>query len=410
MSVHVSGLGAVTPVGTDFTSTWDALLHGSVGIGRITRFDPSDHTVQIAGEIPDFDPSGVLSKPDCRRLETYAQYGIAAAVEALDQAGISPGEVDPERFSFVIGTGYGCTATNTDAVRLFDASGPARFGPLHAVYGAQDVVASYLSLRYQAWGEATSISTACASGNAALGQGLRLIALGEADVVVVVGAEGAVEPRDLAVVGGSRALTSTFNDDPTRASRPFDRNRDGFVLSAGGAAVVLESEQHLKRRGGTSYATMLGYGAATDAHHLTAPHPQGRGAKAAIRKALRSAGVTPDQVGYVNAHGTSTPLNDAVEADAITEVFAHPVPVSSTKSMTGHMIGAAGVVEAAVAVMSLHTGWVPPTVNCDDPEFEQLNVVHTAGREHPRVAISNSFGFGGHCTTTVFGATETAAA
>lgn len=401
----VTGLGTVNPVGLGMEESWESLLKGRSGIRRIHRFDTQEFSVAIAGEVVAFDPEEFLPTPDVRRLDSYAVYGIVSGIQALTDAGIQPEGVDPDRFSVIVGTGYGCTAANAAAVRLLDERGPSRFGPGPAVYGAQDIVAGYLSLRYQARGEAFSVSAACASGNVAIGQGHRLIASGEADVVLVVGAEGAVEPRDLAIVGGSRALTSSHNDSPETASRPFDRGRDGFVLSAGGAALVLESEAHARRRDARSYARLVGYGAASDAHHLTAPHPEGRGAARAMRSALASAAVPDGAVVHVNAHGTSTPLNDAVEARVIQETcgaWTTECTVTSTKSMTGHMIGAAGTFETAASAMTCRTGWAPPTINCDDLEFPGIDVVRgRARRVNPEFVMSNSFGFGGHCTSVV---------
>lgn len=398
----VTGIGAVTPVGIGVGPTWRALLEGASGIRRPTRFDPADHKVQIVGEVPGFDARDHLPKPYDHHMESYAHYGVVAAEEALAQAGLPYAGLDPERFGIVVGTGYGCTRTNADAVHRLDELGPRRMGPTCAVFGAQDIVAGYLSMAHDARGEAVSLSVACASGTAALGHGLRLVRSGAADVVVVVGAEGAVEPKDLAVVAGAQALTSTHNDSPTTASRPFDRARDGFVLSCGGGAMVLESEEHARRRGAKPLARLLGYGAASDAHHLTAPHPEGRGARTAIRKALADARRDPRAVDHVNAHGTGTRLNDEVEAAAVRDVIGEGTEVTSTKSMTGHMIGAAGVVEAIACVEALRTGCVPPTINCDDPEFPFIDVVRTAAREaRPRLAVSNSFGFGGHCASVV---------
>lgn len=401
----VTGMGAVTPVGVGVRNAWQALLDARSGVRRISRFDPEGHSVMIGGEVQDFDPAAFLPRPFDHRLETYGQYGVVAALEALDQAGVDPAELDLERVSVVVGTGYGCTATNTEAVRRLDSLGPTRMGPTYSVFGAQDVVAGYLSMRLGATGEALSVSTACASGTVAIGAGLRLLRAGVADLVVVVGAEGAVEPKDLAVVAGARALTATHNDDPSTASRPFDRGRDGFVMSGGGAALVLETAEHATTRGAAPLAEVAGYGAASDAHHLTAPHPEGRGALAAMRKAVAEAGIAPRDIDHVNAHGTSTRLNDAIEAHALSELLgeqAGRAAITSTKSMTGHMIGAAGTFEAIACVQALRTGWVPETANCDDLEFDFLDIVRGGAREaRPRIALSNSFGFGGHCASVV---------
>ncbi|NQX28878.1 beta-ketoacyl-[acyl-carrier-protein] synthase family protein [Microbacteriaceae bacterium VKM Ac-2854] len=411
MTVHITGMGAVTPLGADVPSTWSAMRAGRSGIRRIDRFPVADHTVHIAGDVLDFDPLEYLSAPDARRLESFVQYGVSAAVQALAQAGIDAEDdrIDRERVLVVVGTGYGCTATNADAVDVLAQRGPSGFGPRHAVYGTHDLVATQIAVRYDFRGEAIALSAACASGNAAIGHGRRLIESGEADVVVVAGADGEVLPRDLAVVAGARALTTQFNYDPERASRPFDRERSGFVLAAGGGALVLESEASRAARGARSLAILRGYGASNDAHHVTAPHPDGRGARRAMRTALSTAGVAPERIGYVNAHGTSTRLNDEVEAHALRDVLdgARGTAISSTKSMTGHMIGATAVIEAIACVQALRTGWAPPTLNLDDNEFPFLDLVpHTARRFSGRFALSNSFGFGGHATSIVLEASD----
>ncbi len=407
MTVRVTGLGALSPLGVGMADNWDALLRGTVGITRITAFDPLEFRVHIAGEVVPFDAAEVLPPQDARRLDSYAQFGVVAGIQAVEDSGLDLAAVDPTRFSIVVGTGYGCTAANTEAVRLLDRSGPARFTPAPAVYGAQDIVAAYLSLRWGALGESLCLSAACASGTIAIGQAMRQIEWGLADVVVVIGADGAVTPRDLAVVCGSRALTATHNDDPKSACRPFDRDRDGFVLSAGAGALVLESAEHAARRGASVRASLVGYGAASDAHHLTAPHPEGRGAVTAMRRALASAGLEPGAVDHVNAHGTGTPKNDEAEAHALRTVFGDhvgAVAVTSTKSMTGHMIGAAGTYEAAATVLACAEGRVPPTMSCPDPEFDFLDVVRDEARATPvTYALTNSFGFGGHCATVVVG-------
>jgi 3-oxoacyl-[acyl-carrier-protein] synthase II len=407
MRARITGLGAVSPLGLGMDENWAKLTAGVSGISRIKSFDTSEFRVQIAGEIRDFDPAEFLPAVDARRFDSYASMAVVAAIQAVEQSGIDFSRTDPTRVSVVVGTGYGCTEANTAAVRLLDSAGPSRFTPLPSIYSAQDVVAGYLSIRWGLRGEALCLSAACASGTVAIGNAMRLISSGEADVVIVIGADGAVTPRDLAVVSGARALTAHYNDSPTNASRPFDRERDGFVLSAGGAALVLESAEHAARRGANVAATLLGYGAATDAHHLSAPHPEGRGAVSAMSRALATAGLEPSDIDHVNAHGTSTKLNDYVEARALQTVFGPTISettVTSTKSMTGHMIGAAGTFEAAVAVMTMQNSTVPPTINCTDLEFEFLNLVRDSAREQPiTYAMSNSFGFGGHCASVVIG-------
>jgi 3-oxoacyl-[acyl-carrier-protein] synthase II len=411
MRVHITGTGAVTPLGGDVESTWSGMVAGESGVRVIDRFPLEGHAVRISGDVHGFDPLRYFTAAELRRLETFVQYGVAAAVQALDQAMIHAHDdgVDLDRVLVVVGTGYGCTATNADAVTVLAERGPGGFGPRHAVYGTHDLVATHLSARYGFRGESVGLSAACSSGNAAIGHGKRLIDAGEADIVVVAGADGAVLARDLAVVAGARALTTRFNDDPGRASRPFDRDRSGFVLAAGGGAVVLESDASVRRRGARSLAVLRGYGAANDAHHVTAPHPEGRGARTAMRKALAASDVPVSRIAYVNAHGTSTRLNDEVEAHAIHDVLdgARGTLVSSTKSMTGHMIGATAVVEAVACVEALRHGIAPPTLNLDDPEYPFLDLVpHRARAFAGRYAMSNSFGFGGHSTSIVLEATD----
>ncbi|MCI2957336.1 beta-ketoacyl-[acyl-carrier-protein] synthase family protein [Agromyces atrinae] len=411
MSVHVTGTGAVTPLGGTVESTWAAMRDGRSGIGIIDRFPLDGHSVHISGDVRGFEPLDYFSAPELRRLESVVQYGVAAAVQALDQAGIVAGDasIDLDRVLVVVGTGYGCAATNADAVTVLGERGPGGFGPRHAVYGTHDLIATQIAARYGFRGESIAMSAACASGNVAIGQGKRLIDSGEADIVVVIGADGEVLARDLAVVAGARALTSGFNADPTRASRPFDRGRSGFVLAAGGGAVVLEADASVRARAARSLAVLRGYGSANDAHHVTAPHPEGRGARAAMTKALAVADLPASSVAYVNAHGTSTRLNDEIEAFAIRDVLADAdgLLVSSTKSMTGHMIGATAVVEAIACVEALRSGIAPPTLNLDDPEYPFLDLVpHHARAFTGNFALSNSFGFGGHSTCIVLEASD----
>lgn len=405
--VAITGMGTISPVGNTIPEAWDSLRAGRSGVSLLTGFDTSDYPVKIGGEIRGFDPEEFVGGPDARRMDPYALYAIAAGMQALEDAGIAAGTCVPERFSVLVGTGYGCTSVNAEAVALLQHKGPRAFGPKFAIQQAADVVGSYLSIRFQAFGESFAVNAACASGSVVVGQGMRLIMSGMADVVLVIGADGPIAPRDLAIVSGARALTSTFNDTPERASRPFDRDRSGFVMAAGSAALVLESRDHAAKREAEVLGNLLGYGAASDAYHTTAPHPSGRGAVSAMRKALQSAGLHPNNVDYINAHGTSTLLNDMVEAQAIKDVFedhALRVPISSTKSMTGHMIGGAGAFELCVAVQAIRTGWVPPTLNCDDPDFEGMDFVPNQARyAGPSVAMSNSFGFGGHCASLIVG-------
>ncbi|WP_335933743.1 beta-ketoacyl-[acyl-carrier-protein] synthase family protein [Streptomyces sp. PTD5-9] len=400
MGSYVTGLGALTPLGNSVSETWDGMVEGRSGITSITSFDPGDCSVTIGGEIRGFEPTDYMPRTEVRRMDPYARYAVAAAHQALEQAGVKPGICPPERVSVLAGSGYGTTKLDADAVRVFDARGARAVRPHLSAYAAVDIVTAYLSMEIGAMGESFAVSAACASGTVVIGEAHRMIERGDADIVVAVGAEDSMSGKDLALTAATRALTSTFNDDPTAASRPFDRARDGFVLSSGAGAVVLESAESVRRRGVTPLAEIVGYGAASDAHHITAPHPEGLGARFAMRRALAAAGVAADAVDYVNAHGTSTQLNDRTETLAVRAELgerARHIPFSSTKSTTGHMIGAAGAVELIACVKALETGLTPPTINCDDPEFPEMNhVAHTA-QEHPlRVVMSNSFGFGGH--------------
>ncbi|GAA4796447.1 beta-ketoacyl-[acyl-carrier-protein] synthase family protein [Streptomyces sanyensis] len=408
MGSYVTGLGALTPLGNSVSGTWDAMVAGRSGISSITSFDTGDCPVTIGGEIRGFEPAAHMPRTEVRRMDPYARYAVAAAHEALRQAGVAPGVCPPERISILVGSGYGTTKLDADAVRVFDAKGARAVRPYLSAYAAIDIVTAYLSMELGAMGESFAVSAACASGTVVIGEAHRLIERGDADIVVAIGAEDSMSGKDLALTAATRALTSTHNDDPAAASRPFDRARDGFVLSSGAGAVVLESEDSVRRRGSTPLARILGYGAASDAHHITAPHPEGLGARFAMRRALAAARTDPSGIDYVNAHGTSTQLNDRTETLAIQAELggrAREIPVSSTKSTTGHMIGAAGAVELIACVKALETGLVPPTVNCDDPEFPEMNYVAHTAQEHPlRVAMSNSFGFGGHNAVLVVAA------
>jgi 3-oxoacyl-[acyl-carrier-protein] synthase II len=400
MGSYVTGLGALTPLGNSVSETWEGMVEGRSGITSITGFDPGDCPVTIGGEIRGFEPTDYMPRTEVRRTDPYARYAIAAAHQALEQAGVKPGVCPPERIAVLAGSGYGTTKMDAEAVRLFDTRGARAIRPYMSTYGAVDVVTGYLSVEIGAMGESFAVSAACASGTIVIGEAHRMIERGDADIVVAVGAEDSMSGKDLALTAATRALTSRYNDDPAAASRPFDRARDGFVLSAGAGAVVLESEHSVRRRGVAPLAEIIGYGGASDAHHVTAPHPEGLGARFAMRRALASAGVPGDAIDYVNAHGTSTQLNDRTETLAIRAELgdrARHIPVSSTKSTTGHMIGAAGAVELIACVKALETGLVPPTINCDDPEFPEMNyVAHTAQEHSLTTVMSNSFGFGGH--------------
>lgn len=406
-TVCVTGVGIVSPVGNSADQAWKAVCAGESGIATLSRVDLTDMSVHIGGEVKDFDPSTVMPPVDARKQDSHAWYGIGAAVEAVEASGLLADDRGPapDRLGVVVATGYGPTKMVHAGTRTLDSRGPRAVPPGLTVFGSSDAVPAYLSLRYGAMGPSHAVSAACASGTIALGEAFRAIRHGYADAVVVVGAEDSLTRLDVASTANTRALTRSWNDEPTRASRPFDRSRSGFVMSAGAAALVLEAGSLVERRGARPLATLRGYGVSTDAYHLTAPHPEGAGAVLAMRQALVDAQLTPEEVDYVNAHGTSTTLNDATELRAITTVWGGRIPripISSTKSMTGHLLGAAGTLEAAFCVLALRDGMVPPTINLDDPEFPEFDLVpHVARRVDLDVVMSNSFGFGGHNATVV---------
>ncbi|MEV1046282.1 beta-ketoacyl-ACP synthase II [Streptomyces sp. NPDC049916] len=404
-AVVVTGFGTVTPLGHTAADTWAAVLAGRSGVDTLDGIDLTGLGVRIGGQVRGFDPARYMPTPVRRRCDPYAQYALAAALEACEHAGLVVEEEQAHRVAVVIGSGYGPVASLSRAVHTLRDRGARSVSPFTPVTTAIDSAAGEISLRLGAQGPSRAQSTACASGSDAVGAALRMIRGGDADTVVAGGADACVTALDLAGSGNARAL-STRNDEPAAACRPFDADRDGFVMSEGAAVVVLEAADTAAARGAPVLAEVAGYGASSDAHHWTAPHPQGRGARLAVEAALRDAGVTADEVDYVNAHGTGTVLNDAIETAVLREVLGDRVrriPVSSTKSVTGHMIGAAGAVELVIAIQALRTGAVPPTINCHRPIDPDINFVPHEAQTHEgmRVALSNSFGFGGHNATLV---------
>ncbi|MGV9381910.1 beta-ketoacyl-ACP synthase II [Nonomuraea sp. NPDC003707] len=397
--VVVTGVGAVTPIGVTATAFWSALLRGESGIGPITGFDTTGMPTRIGGEVKGFDPGVAMPRTVSRRLDRFAQYALAAAMEAVGQSGLVVDERVSPRVGVLVGTGYGPNHHAAAAAVAMDRHGMRAVPPHYAVSGSADGAAGEIALRLGATGPSAAMETACATGTTCIGEGMRLIRHGLADVVVAGGADDPLHPVDIAALSKVGAL-SRRNDEPERASRPFDRGRDGFVAAAGAGILVLEDSEHARRRGASVLAEIAGYGATTDAHHLTAPHPDGKQAMRALRLALDDAAVDPSGVSYVNAHGTSTPLNDRTESLVIRTVFgehAAKLAVSSIKSMTGHMIAGSGAAEAVATVNCVRLGVVPPTVNCDDPEDPGLDYVPHAAREQGvEVAVSNSFGFNGH--------------
>jgi 3-oxoacyl-[acyl-carrier-protein] synthase II len=404
--VAVTGLGIVCPVGVGVGAAWDALTSGRSGVGPITSFDTTEYAVHFAACVNDFDPSATLDAKEARRLSRFQQFALVAAEEALADAGIS--EVDPaeaERIGVIVGSGIGGLGLMEEQTRVLIERGPSRVSPFLVPGMIIDVAAGLISIRHGFKGINYAPVSACATGNHAIGEAFEAIRRGSADVVIAGGFDAGVTPLGLAGFAAARAL-STRNDDPAGASRPFDAGRDGFVIGEGGAVLVLEEWDHAVARGATIRAEMLGYGATADAYHVTAPAPDGSGARRAMQLALEQSAVDLSEVGYINAHGTSTPLGDAAETGAIREVFgAKTPPVSSTKSMTGHLLGGAAAIEAIACVRALETGVLPPTINYTDadPACDLDYVPNAARTANPAVTLSNSFGFGGHNASIVLG-------
>ena len=398
--VVVTGLGAVTPIGNTVDVFWDEIKKETVGIGPITQFDVSDYKVKIAAQVKGFDARERLDFKSAKRMELFTQYAAAAAKEAFEDAGIDMEKEDPYRAGVIVGSGVGSLKCVEDNYETILKKGPNRVHPLMVPLMISNMAAGNISIRLGLRGKCTNVATACASGSHCIGDAFRAIQYGDADIMVAGGAESAISPTGLA---GFTALTAlSTSEDPTCASRPFDKDRDGFVLGEGAGIIVLEELEHAKARGAKIYGEIVGYGATGDAYHMTAPCPDGDGAARAIRLAMDEAGITPEQVDYINAHGTSTHANDAGETAAIKLALgdaAAKVAVSSTKSMTGHLLGAAGAIEAIACVKALEEGFLPPTINYHTPDEEcDLDYIPNEGRVVPEAqyALSNSLGFGGH--------------
>lgn len=397
--VVITGMGLVTSVGIGVEETWRALLEGKSGIGRITHFDPTDFPCQIAGEVKDFDPAAFIDKKEARRMDRFVQFGMAAAEMAMAQAGFDrpfEGEAS-SRVATILGSGIGGLATLEDEHKTLLSRGPKRLSPFFIPMMIVNLLPGQVSIRWGARGPSWSPVSACATGAHAIGEAMKTIQRGEADVAICGGAEAAITPLGIGGFTAMRAM-STRNDSPETASRPFDRDRDGFVQGEGAGVLVIEELEHARRRGANIICELVGYGNNADAHHITAPAPDG--APRCIELALRDAGLNKEEVGYINAHGTSTPLNDANETRAIKQVFgdhARKLAVSSTKSMTGHTLGAAGGIEAVITALAISRGVLPPTINYTTPDPDcDLDYVPNAAREvRVEAALSNSFGFGG---------------
>ncbi len=400
--VAITGIGLVTPIGLDPDSTWDALLGGVSGAGAITQFDASDQSVRFACEVKDFDPAKYMDRKDARRADRFLHFAMAAAEQAVAQAGFAEGfgELPPDRVGVLIGVGIGGLPLLEAQHERLLGGGPRRVSPFFIPMFIPDMASGMVSMRYGAQGPNYATVSACASSGHSVGLAFRSIRNGEADVMITGGSESTITPLAVAGFANMRAM-STRNDDPKRASRPFDAHRDGFVLGEGAGMFILEELEHAKARGATILGEVAGFGQSADAYHMTAPAPDGSGARLAMEQALDDAGLDPADVGYINAHGTSTPANDVSETKAIKDVLgdhAYSIVVGSTKSMTGHTLGAAGAIEGAISVLVCRHGIIPPTINFEeaDPECD-LEYAHAGVLEREvEVALSNSFGFGGH--------------
>jgi 3-oxoacyl-[acyl-carrier-protein] synthase II len=403
--IVVTGIGAVTPIGDTVDATWDSMMHGRGGIERITRFDPSPYESQMAGEVKDFDPTKYMDRKDARRTDRFAQFAVAAASQALTDGKVDVAK-EPERIGVSIATGVGGLETLVEQVLLMEKRGPSRLSPFLVPMLMANAGSAQVSMQFGLKGPNLTHVSACASSAHAIGECAAIIDRGQADVMVAGGAEAAVLPLAIGAFSTMHAM-SRRNDDPEHASRPFDKDRDGFTLSECGAAVILEEREHALARGAHVYGELVGYGATADAYHITSPSPEGEGNARSMQMALAGAKLQPTDVDYINAHGTSTQPNDREETAAIKSVFgahAYKLLVSSTKSMTGHLLGAAGALEAIACLLALRDGCIPPTINytTPDPALDLDYVPNTPRPREIKTALSNSMGFGGHNATLIF--------
>jgi 3-oxoacyl-[acyl-carrier-protein] synthase II len=394
----VTGLGTVNPLGLDVASTWQALCQGKSGIGKVTHFDASNFSTQIVGSVHGFDVTSVMTEKDARKMDLFLQYAMVAAGQAIADADF-PDDIDRDRIGVAVGSGIGGLNTIEQNHLQLQKSGPRRVSPFLVPAAVINMAAGNIAIRFGFSGPNFAITTACTTGTHNIGFAARTIAYGDADVMIAGGAEASSSPLGMAGFAAARAM-STRNDEPEKASRPWDKDRDGFVLSDGSAILVLESLEHAQARGAKIYAEVIGLGMSDDAYHMTSPPEDGSGARKAMANALADGGIAPEEVDYINAHGTSTLVGDIAETNAIKSLFgdhAYKLAVSSTKSMTGHLLGAAGAIEAMITVLTIQNGIIPPTINLDNPDdgCDLDYVPHTARQADVRVGLSNSFGFGG---------------
>ncbi|MEI7901587.1 MAG: beta-ketoacyl-ACP synthase II [bacterium] len=399
--VFVTGLGVISPVGNTVDEMWANIRNGVSGIGRTTRFDPSRVDAQVAAEVKNFDVSKYVDAKEARRMALFTQFALAAAKQAWQDAGLAEGDVDPERVSVMIGNGIGGKEVDEEGYHTLFDRGPGRLSPMLIPKLIANEAGGNISIALKAKGAVQTVVTACASGTDAIGIAMDMIRAGRADIVIAGGTEATITEYCVGGFCSMKALATKYNATPAMACRPFDKERDGFIMGEGAAILILESEAHARARHARVYAEIAGYGSTGDAFHLTAPDPEASGAIRAITLALKDAGLMPDQIDYINAHGTSTPLNDPMETKAVKVVFgehAYKLKMSSTKSMTGHLLGAAGAIEALICTLAIRDGFYPPTINYANPDPEcDLDIVPNKGVEGPiRAAVSTSLGFGGH--------------
>jgi 3-oxoacyl-[acyl-carrier-protein] synthase II len=405
--VVITGLGVLTPIGNDVQAMWTSLLAGKSGAGPITQFDATPFKTKFACEVKGFDPIAVVGRKDARRMDRFTQLAVASAKQALEDSGLKVTPDNADRIGVMLGTGIGGISTIVSQVEEMIAKGPDRVSPFLVPMMLPDTASGQIAIQFGLNGPNLCPVSACATGSNALGEAGAWIRCGMADVVLAGGTESAIIPIALSGFNNMTAI-STRNDAPEKASRPFDKDRDGFVVGEGSGVLVLEELEHAKARGAHIYAELIGYGSTADAYHITAPEENGAGAAMAMKMALNQAGLKPNQIDYINAHGTSTPLNDKSETAAIKQVFgeaAYDVPISSTKSMTGHLLGAAGAVEGVISVKVINAGIIPPTINYEtpDPECDLDYVPNVPRRKLVNTVMSNSFGFGGHNAVVIFG-------
>lgn len=405
--IVITGMGVISSLGKDVDTFWANLLAGKSGIGNVTRFDTEGIACKVGAEVTDFDPAEYMDPREARRRDLYTQYAVAASGLAIKDAALDLDAVDSDRFGVIIGSGIGGMETIGDQTFRLYGGGPRRVSPFMIPMLISNMASGIVAIEYGARGPNYGIVSACATGSHAIGDAVRMLRLGEADVMLVGGSEAAITQLSYAGFSNMKAMSSNFNDTPETSSRPFDKDRDGFVMGEGAGVLVVETLEHAKARGARIYCEIIGHAATCDAHHITAPHPEGLGLTKCLERAMKDAGISPEEVDYINAHGTSTPYNDKGETLAVKNVFgdhAYKLKMSSTKSMTGHLLGAAGAVEAIACAKSLQTGKIAPTINytTPDPECDLDCVPNKAIDCDINIAISNNLGFGGHNASIVF--------